>query len=56
MPQFRRVLSDQEIADIVSHIRASWGNDTQGVTARDVGAVRAATDFVRYKSQILTMQ
>jgi mono/diheme cytochrome c family protein len=56
MPQFRRELSDQEIADIVSFIRASWGNDTTSVTAHDVGAIRAATDFVRYKSQILTMQ
>ena len=35
---------------------ARVGNDTKGVAARDVGAIRAATDFVRYKSQILTMQ
>jgi mono/diheme cytochrome c family protein len=56
MPQFRRMLTDQEVADIVSYIRASWGNDTKSVTARDVGTVRAATDFVHYKSQILTMQ
>ena len=56
MPQFRRMLTDQQVADIVSYIRVSWGNGTKVVTARDVGAVRSATDFVHYKSQVLTMQ
>ena len=56
MPQFRRELADGQIAALVSFIRTSWGNDAKAVTAADVAAIRSSTDFVRYKSQILTMQ
>jgi mono/diheme cytochrome c family protein len=56
MPQFRRMLNDQQVADITTFIRAGWGNNAKAVTAKDVATVRSATEFVRYKSQILTMQ
>jgi mono/diheme cytochrome c family protein len=56
MPQFRRVLDDQQVADVVSFIRKGWGNDAAPTTAAAVAAVRGKTDFVRYKAQILRMQ
>lgn len=34
-------LKDEEIADILSHIRNSWGNEGDPVSAADVAAVRA---------------
>lgn len=55
MPQFRRVYDDQGIADVVSFIRGSWGNEAAPVKPGDVAAVRDSTDFVKYKSQLLRM-
>jgi len=40
MPSFRSVLSDHQIADVVSFIRGSWGNDAAPVTADEVRALR----------------
>jgi mono/diheme cytochrome c family protein len=40
MPGFARVLSDQEVADVVTYIRAAWRNDTPGITTRQVAAIR----------------
>ena len=36
-------LKDQEIADILSYVRSSWGNAAHPVSAADVAAVRAKT-------------
>ncbi|GBR50850.1 gluconate 2-dehydrogenase, cytochrome c subunit [Neokomagataea thailandica NBRC 106555] len=36
MPSFEGHLSDQEIADVVTFIRQSWGNDAAPVSRRDV--------------------
>jgi nitrite reductase (NO-forming) len=37
-------LSDQEIADVITYARNSWGNrDTNAVTAHEVGSLRPAT-------------
>lgn len=36
MPSFEGHLSDQEIADVVTFIRQSWGNDAPPVSRRDV--------------------
>ena len=33
MPQFRILLADQDIADVVNFIRTSWGNQAAPVTA-----------------------
>ena len=40
MPGFAWRLADDEVAELLSFIRASWGNHAEPVTARDVAAVR----------------
>ena len=44
MPYFRQLLSDQEIADVVTFIRSSWGNNSGSVTTTQVSEIRNATD------------
>jgi mono/diheme cytochrome c family protein len=41
MPDFGWRLSDQQIADLLSFVRSSWGNRAAAVTAAEVGKVRA---------------
>jgi thiosulfate dehydrogenase len=43
MPAFAR-LDDREIADILSFVRASWGDGAGAVTETDVAALRATLD------------
>ncbi|MEX3819220.1 cytochrome c, partial [Paraburkholderia sp. BR14262] len=40
MPSFGWRLSDQEVADVSTFVRASWGNTGAPVSAEDVGRVR----------------
>jgi mono/diheme cytochrome c family protein len=40
MPGFAWRLSDQEVADVVSFIRGSWGNKASAITAKDVAKLR----------------
>jgi mono/diheme cytochrome c family protein len=40
MPSFAWKLTDQEIADVSTYIRNSWGNQASSVRAADVGALR----------------
>jgi mono/diheme cytochrome c family protein len=40
MPQFSHLLSDQEVAAVVTYIRQSWGNRASAVPAWDVAAAR----------------
>ncbi len=47
MPYFRQLLSDQEIADVLTFIRSSWGNKASTVSASQVAEIRAATDPTR---------
>lgn len=42
MPAFAWRLSDQEVADVVTFIRTSWGNDASPVEGRAVGRLRDA--------------
>ncbi len=44
MPYFRLLLNDQQIADVLSYVRSSWGNSASVISAEDVAEVRAATD------------
>jgi alcohol dehydrogenase (quinone), cytochrome c subunit len=44
MPQFRVQLTDQEIADVVTFIRAGWGNQAPPVTPAQVAPLRHTTD------------
>ena len=41
MPGFAWRLSDQEVADVVSFIRGSWGNKGAPVSAKEVGGLRS---------------
>jgi mono/diheme cytochrome c family protein len=42
MPDFSASLDDGEIAQVLSYVRASWGNGAAPVTEQDVGSTRAA--------------
>lgn len=44
MPYFRKLLSDQQVADVANFMRSSWGNSAPAVTAKDVAAMRAGTN------------
>lgn len=44
MPYFRLLLNDQQIADVLSYVRSSWGNSASEISVDDVAEVRAATD------------
>jgi mono/diheme cytochrome c family protein len=41
MPPFVLVLSDSEVATVLTHIRSAWGNQGSAVTALEVHRVRA---------------
>jgi mono/diheme cytochrome c family protein len=42
MPDFSGSLDDGEIAQVLTYVRASWGNGGAPVTEQDVGSTRAA--------------
>ena len=44
MPYFRSALTDEEIANVITYIRNSWGNKAPAVSEADVTALREATD------------
>jgi alcohol dehydrogenase (quinone), cytochrome c subunit len=44
MTPFRILLSDQDIADIATFVRSSWGNNGPAVSASEVRELRGATD------------
>jgi mono/diheme cytochrome c family protein len=44
MPGFAWRLSNEEVAQLLTFIRASWGNQASGVSAAEVGRVRGALD------------
>jgi len=56
MPQYRVLLTDRNIADIVTFMRDSWGVPGTGVTAEQVAKVRAATDAASDAVVILKMR
>jgi mono/diheme cytochrome c family protein len=41
MPPFAYALTDQEVADVVTYMRRSWGNRAPPVTAADVARYRS---------------
>jgi mono/diheme cytochrome c family protein len=45
MPSFAWKLTDDEIADVATFIRNSWGNQAAAVTATKVGDMRKALDL-----------
>lgn len=56
MPQYRVLLTDQEIADVVSFLRSGWGNAATKVTAAEVAEMRKATDPASDQVHILRMK
>jgi alcohol dehydrogenase (quinone), cytochrome c subunit len=44
MPQFRVQLNDEQIAEVLSFVRGSWGNDAGTVSTDQVKKLRPATD------------
>jgi len=56
MPQFRQQYSDQEIADVLTFIRNSWGNEAPAVTAGQVAELRRTTDPTSDQVIILRMR
>jgi mono/diheme cytochrome c family protein len=43
MPDFGWRLNDQQVADVLTFVRSSWGNHAAPVTADDVSKVRQIT-------------
>jgi mono/diheme cytochrome c family protein len=43
MPPFATVLNDADVAELLTHLRASWGNRAPTVTALEVGRYRGAS-------------
>ena len=56
MPAFREQLSDQEIADVLSYVRSTWGNHGGAVDAQAVGKLRGHTDPASSSPIILHMR
>ena len=44
MPYFRQLLSDAEIADVLTYIRSAWGHKASAVSTAQVTEVREASD------------
>jgi mono/diheme cytochrome c family protein len=44
MPGFGWRLTNEEVAQLLTFIRSSWGNHAPSVSAGDVGRVRASLD------------
>jgi mono/diheme cytochrome c family protein len=42
MPSFADRLTDVQIAQVLTYVRASWGNDARPVTANDVASLRSS--------------
>jgi mono/diheme cytochrome c family protein len=42
MPPFAQVLTDEEVAAVVTYIRVAWGNHGTPVTPREENAMRLA--------------
>lgn len=56
MPAYRLLLDDQQVADVVTFMRTSWGNRASAVTAEAVATIRQATDAENDDVVILRMK
>jgi mono/diheme cytochrome c family protein len=56
MPAFREQLSDQQIAEVLSFVRGTWGNHGSTVVAQDVSKLREHTDPASSSPIILHMR
>jgi alcohol dehydrogenase (quinone), cytochrome c subunit len=56
MPAFREQLSDKDIADVLSYVRSTWGNNGGAVSAEQVKALRDHTDPASSNPIVLQMR
>jgi len=56
MPYFRTLLSDQQIAEVLTFVRKGWGNKAANVTVEEVVDIRDATDPTRNDIMVLRMK
>ncbi|UOB25972.1 cytochrome c [Pseudomonas orientalis] len=56
MPAFREQLSDQEIAEVLTYMRSTWGNHGDAVDAQAVSKLRGHTDPASASPIILHMR
>lgn len=56
MPYFRKLLNDQQIADVITFMRRGWGHEASDVTAEQVSEIREATDPLNQDVVILKMK
>jgi len=56
MPAFREQLSDQEIAEVLTFMRSSWGNQGGAIEAQAVNKLRERTDPASSSPIILQMR
>ena len=56
MPPYRAQLSDQEIADVLTYVRSSWGNHGGPVTPDEVKALRDHTGPASSNPIVLQMR
>ncbi|QXI14541.1 c-type cytochrome [Pseudomonas zeae] len=56
MPAFREQLSDQQIAEVLTFMRSTWGNQSTAVDAQTVGKLREHTDPASSSPIILQMR
>ncbi|MNY79744.1 Alcohol dehydrogenase cytochrome c subunit precursor [compost metagenome] len=56
MPPYRNQLSDQEVADVLTFVRTSWGNHGGAVKADEVKELRERTNPASSNPIILQMR
>ena len=56
MPGYRLLLTDQEIAEIITFVRQGWGNNASAVTAADVAGMRDLTEAAVDRMPVLRMK
>jgi mono/diheme cytochrome c family protein len=56
MPAFREQLSDQQVADVLTYVRSTWGNQGTAVDAQAVGKLREHTDPASSSPIVLHMR
>lgn len=56
MPPYRNQLSDQEVADVLTFVRTSWGNQGGAVKADEVKELRERTNPASSNPIILQMR
>lgn len=56
MPYFRKLLNDEQIAEVITFMRQAWGHGASAVTAEQVAEIRGATDPLNQDVVILKMK